>query len=93
MKKILIITLVVTFTLLCNLTMASEKQYLQRYSDVSTWHWAYETIENLSERGIVSGYLDGTFMPEKTITRAEATKLLLVTLNKDAVFPIRNECV
>ncbi|MEM9816248.1 MAG: S-layer homology domain-containing protein, partial [Cyanobacteria bacterium P01_D01_bin.6] len=34
-------------------------------------HWAQACIEYLVEQGIFTGYPDGTFQPEKAITRAE----------------------
>ena len=35
-------------------------------------------VEALIELGIVSGYPDGTYLPEKTVTRAEMAKLLVI---------------
>ena len=40
-------------------------------------HWAQKEIETAIASGWVDGYPDGTFQPEKTITRAEFTKMLL----------------
>lgn len=39
-------------------------------------HWAKTEIEYLIEKGIVSGYNDGTFKPDKEITRAEFIKII-----------------
>ena len=47
----------------------------QRYHDLSGNHWAYEAVENLSDRGIINGY-NGYFSPENNITRAEFIKIL-----------------
>ena len=43
-------------------------------------HWSETTIKELSEKGVVDGYPDGTFKPNQSITRAEFAKLLSKTL-------------
>ena len=45
------------------------------FSDIDG-HWAKEWILNAVNLGFVSGYEDGTFKPDRTITRAEFSKLL-----------------
>lgn len=40
-------------------------------------HWAQEQIEAAVQSGWVSGYPDGTFRPDATVTRAEFVKMLL----------------
>ncbi len=45
------------------------------FPDVKNDHWAYEYIQNAYAKGLMSGYPDGSFMPNKTITRAETTKI------------------
>lgn len=39
-------------------------------------HWAKEYIEYGVEKGYIGGYQDGTFLPDKTVTRAEFSKML-----------------
>ncbi|MEK3883325.1 S-layer homology domain-containing protein [Paenibacillus sp. PL2-23] len=39
-------------------------------------HWAQELIQKAVALGIASGYGDGTFRPERTVTRAEFTVML-----------------
>ena len=39
-------------------------------------HWAESSINLLSELGIINGYADGTFKPDKPITRAEVATML-----------------
>ncbi len=39
--------------------------------DVPLGHWAYQSIEQLVQLGILEGYPDGTFRPNRTMTRAE----------------------
>lgn len=41
-----------------------------------TGHWAAKDIQTALDRGFVSGYPDGTFKPNGTITRAEAAGML-----------------
>lgn len=48
------------------------------FDDVSGDHWAYESILNLVERGVVSGYDDNTFQPNNHVTREEFVKMLLL---------------
>lgn len=55
------------------------------FSDVSNNHWARTSIENLNNRGTISGYKDGTFKPDKLITRAEATKILMTMFRNSIV--------
>jgi len=45
-------------------------------SDISS-HWAKQYIDKLVENGGISGYGDGTFRPDNTITRAEFTKIIV----------------
>lgn len=39
-------------------------------------HWAYNDIIALAKNGIVNGYNDGSFRPEKFVTRAEAVVMI-----------------
>ncbi|OPX86472.1 MAG: Endoglucanase precursor [Pelotomaculum sp. PtaB.Bin104] len=40
-------------------------------------HWAYDNINNLVAQGCISGYPDGSFKPDSTITRAEFATVLV----------------
>ncbi|MEN3001663.1 MAG: S-layer homology domain-containing protein [Armatimonadota bacterium] len=44
---------------------------LAQMDDVPPGHWAYQAIEELVQAGIIEGYPDGTFRPNRTLTRAE----------------------
>lgn len=46
-----------------------------KFSDIEN-HWAKNWINEAVKLGFVSGYDDGTFKPDRTITRAEFSKLL-----------------
>lgn len=54
-----------------------EKPILKEFIDVSEDHWAREPIEYLATMGIMRGYPDETFKPEKPLTRAELATLLV----------------
>jgi hypothetical protein len=51
------------------------------FSDVSATYWGYNAISILSGKGIVSGYPDGAFRPDATITRAEFATILVNALS------------
>lgn len=51
------------------------------FSDVSETHPSYEAIYYLKKHGIIKGYDDGSFRPEKSINRAEALKIILMGAN------------
>ena len=59
------------------LEKAKEIPEAPRFSDVPEGYWAREAIEILAEKGIIGGYPDGTFKPEKSLTRAELCSLLI----------------
>ena len=46
------------------------------YDDVSTEHWAYKTIRELSAKHIVTGVTSSSFAPSKDVTRAEFAALI-----------------
>ena len=46
------------------------------FPDVPDSYWGVEAINFCAENGIISGYEDGTFQPEKAITRQEAAAIL-----------------
>ncbi|MBQ7096608.1 MAG: N-acetylmuramoyl-L-alanine amidase [Clostridia bacterium] len=50
--------------------------FAQSFPDVTFTHPNYIAVKKLSENGIVAGYDDGTFQPDKEITRTEFCALL-----------------
>ena len=55
-----------------------------KFSDVSKNHWAYKLICSAEAKGWINGYPDGTFKPEKNISRAEVVSLTNRILNRYA---------
>ena len=52
------------------------------FPDVPREHWAYDFIATATEAGWIAGYTDGSFGPDRTITRAEAMTILNSVLNR-----------
>ncbi len=50
------------------------------FSDVSKAHWAYEHIDFLATLDLVSGFPDGSFGPDITLTRSQFLKMVLDAL-------------
>lgn len=59
------------------------------YSDISD-HFAKSYIEELSKKGVINGFEDGSFRPNDNVTRAQAAKIIALALgvdtNGDATF-------
>lgn len=55
---------------------SSAEQKAKSFSDVSTNYWANTVIQNASKKGLIKGYKDGTFAPEKAVTRAEMAAIV-----------------
>ncbi|HBC92980.1 MAG TPA: hypothetical protein DCZ10_08810 [Pelotomaculum sp.] len=82
------------FTATCAVTVKGESAPVVQnpagdLQDISG-HWAESNIKELVARGVVSGYPDGTFLPDNTITRAEFSVILVkafgLTLQDGKVF-------
>ena len=59
----------------------SSVSQLANFSDISG-HWAALEISKAAANGWVNGYSDGTFKPDRNITRAEAMALINRVLNR-----------
>ena len=46
------------------------------FPDVAANHWAYEAVSDLSRRGLVEGYPDGTFGGDRMLTRYEFAQIV-----------------
>ncbi len=70
MKKVTLLFFVFLM-LFVNVSFAKE------FVDVPQDFWAYEYIDELSEKGIIDGYDDGLFKPNGTVTNVEFLKLVV----------------
>jgi len=50
---------------------------LASFKDIPEGYWTKNSIEYLATLGVIGGYPDGTFKPDKSISRAELTTLLV----------------
>ncbi|MEA5581905.1 S-layer homology domain-containing protein [Nodularia harveyana UHCC-0300] len=55
-----------------------------RFSDVSSNYWAAQFIDQLSQRGVIAGFPDGSFRPEEPVTRAQFASMLDSAFSKQA---------
>lgn len=66
--------IVLTFFFFCSIVISPASA---AYKDVDSGFWGSVYINTLSDKGIVNGYGDGTFQPNKQVNRAEFLKLLM----------------
>jgi len=52
------------------------KEYPQIFNDVDADFWAFTYIAEMAEREVLSGYPNGNFYPNNTVTRAEFAKIM-----------------
>jgi len=71
MKKFLISLLVFAFVLPSSAFAATS------FPDVPEDHINFKAIDTLNEKGIISGYLNGTFGPTDYVNRAQAAKIIV----------------
>lgn len=55
--------------------ITSAQDHAAGFSDIAG-HWAQAAIERMSQAGMITGYQDGTFRPDQTLTRAEAVTII-----------------
>lgn len=58
------------------LSLQSPSQAASSFVDIPTDYWAKRYIENLNERGVIAGYADQTFQPNRPVSRAEFAVIL-----------------
>lgn len=60
---------------------AEQPKKLTKYTDVPAGHWAEKYIAAVQRENLMSGYPDGTFQPDKPLTRAELAVVLAISNN------------
>ncbi|NLL19595.1 MAG: S8 family serine peptidase, partial [Clostridia bacterium] len=72
----------ITAILLALILLANTSFPVFAFTDVEQ-HWAKHDITLLTAKGLTGGYSDGSFRPERGLTRAELARLLISALNMD----------
>ena len=75
-KQLLVTLFAVAFLISAIPTGAWASEQAQTFLDVPSTHWAQSYIESVTEKGIMKGAGDGTFQPEKSLTKAELVQIL-----------------
>ena len=75
MKKIISFILALTLLFATAVSAKDYSDYPQKFSDVPKTHWAFQQISELYDKNVISGYSDGRFKPNNTVTRAEWAKI------------------
>ena len=81
MKKKVCFILAMTLTLG---TSAFAKANSIKFVDVDKSYWGYSSITEMADEGIVNGYEDNTFQPDKKITKAEFSKIFSLALKTES---------
>ncbi len=74
--------LVVGFIVLTLLLYPTLSFSQSRFSDLPSTHWAYYYVESAYNDGLITGYPDGTFKPDKNVTNAETVTLIARALKR-----------
>ncbi|MGI5949043.1 S-layer homology domain-containing protein [Peptoniphilus sp.] len=65
-------------------TLMPSVAFAKEFKDVTKsnkYSWAYDYIDTLSDKGVIEGYEDGTFKPERPVSLEETLKLLFEIIN------------
>jgi hypothetical protein len=63
-------------------TTTTTTQVAGVFADVLSSSAYYDAITSLAAAGVVSGYEDGLFLPERPVTRAQFAKMVILALDK-----------
>ncbi len=80
MRKKATVVLLITLYLI---SVFSQTVFASSFPDVTRTHKNYLAVTKLTEMGVITGYDDGSFCPEREITRTEFCALMARTLGCD----------
>ncbi|MCT4507947.1 MAG: leucine-rich repeat protein [Tepidibacter sp.] len=81
------LSIIISASMIMTSTGIGFSENLKTFSDIEN-HWAKTQIQKLVKKRVISGYSDGTFKPNKQITRAEFIALINKAYNFKLVYDI-----
>lgn len=89
LRKKLVVLLAIILLVLSSLGVQAEndKSNGRRFSDMGEDHWAHDYVLLMADYGIIDGYTDGTFRPDKEVSRVQFAKMMVLTLGLDTFSP------
>lgn len=72
----------VVFILILLLVINASMVYASSFNDVPNNHWAEDYINDMQRRGIITGYSDGTFKPNNSVTKMASITMIYRMLDK-----------
>ena len=67
------------------LFLFSNPSYSMEFSDIQHGFWAYQQIDELTDEGLISGYEDNSFRPQKYVTRAEYAAMIIKAIGQENI--------
>lgn len=80
MNKKIILSIVTTM-ILC-VTVWGFAETPKTFTDLKKDHWAYKSVSQMAEAGVIAGYPDGSFKPNNYVTYAEFIKMAVVSFEE-----------
>ena len=77
MKKIIALLIISSFCITTS--------YAMEFKDVPHGFWAYSEIEKLTTKGIISGYSETQFLPQKYVTRQEYAVMIIKAIEQENI--------
>lgn len=77
MRKLRFLSFIILFIIVFSSISFAESN--KDFKDIKSSDWFYSSVNNLTRKGIISGYNNGTFRPNNSVTTAEFLKLSMET--------------
>lgn len=88
-KKYMLTTILGGLLFTGNITYASEAH--NSFDDIPQDHWSRQAITELVDKGIITGYTNGTFKGNEKITRFEMAKMVANAMSKEESLSIEEK--